>query len=98
MIKLFEDWLVMLKDRVNIIIFGTVVLTLLCPNTIKAKNTAKDGIDRALDNEARIEEIIVKSHKNLVKSNSGAASKKPKRAAIEKKQRKSNPLQSKREV
>ncbi len=86
MIKLFEDWLVMLKDRANIIIFGIVVLTLLCPNTIKAKNITMDDIDRALDNKTKIEEVIVKSHKNLVKSNSGAATKKPKRAAIEEKQ------------
>lgn len=86
MIKLFEDWLTMLKDRANVIVFGIVVLTLLCPNTIKAKNTAKDDINRALDNETRIEEVIVKSHKNLVKSNSGAASEKTKKAITKEKQ------------
>lgn len=73
MIQLFEDWLKITKDRMNVMIFGIVALSLLFPHTTEARDKTSDININKLDYEATIEEVIVKSHKNMVKSNSGAA-------------------------
>ena len=73
MIQLFRDWLEITKERANAIVFGVVVLSLLFPHSIEAKDNNSDIDTNRLDHEATIEEVMVKSHKSIVKSNTGAA-------------------------
>jgi len=73
MILLLKDWLEMAKERVNLVLFGIISISLLFPNTIEAKETIEKVEVNGFDNQVNIEEVIVKTHKNMVNSATGAA-------------------------
>lgn len=72
MILLFKDWLKLAEERGNVIIFAIVVLSLLFPGTIRAKNPEKQL-------KLIIEDEITIDHENKEESGNGSASKQPKK-------------------